>query len=165
MGGHRYGIASSTSAYTARSCIMGYYPLEEQLPDQDLGLCTKPGRRNVTTETRAFGVPSIRTDVSAPPPGRKSVADIVNYGDECGCAALLNPQRFDAKGVPDAEFLVRRPKDELRDIVDNVSYDMGEDFDDLFDQAVQLFDDGIEMVSLDAILYVHQQQIDTQVAK
>jgi hypothetical protein len=162
---HRYGIASMVSAFTARSCILGYYSLPEQLPDQDLGVCTKPGRRNVTTETRSFGIPSVRTDIPAPPPGRKSIADPVSYGDECGCAALINPQRFDNKGVPDAEFLVRRPKEELRDIVYMVQYEMGEDFDDLWDQAVELFDDGMPLVSLDAMLYIHSGQIDQQVAR
>lgn len=162
---HRYGIKSTTSEFTARSCILGYYGLEEQLPDMDLGKCTKPGRRNVTTETRAFGVPSVRSDLPAPPPGKKSVSNPVNFGDECGCAALINPQRFDNKGVPDGEFLVRRPREELASIVTNVSYDMGEDFDDVFDEAVGLFDDGQELVSLDALLYIHQRQIDDQVVK
>merc|ERR1719355_282375 len=108
---------SITSDCTARSCILGYYALDEQLPDQDLGRCTKVGRRNMTKETRAFGVPSIRTDLEAPP-GRRSVADLTNYGDECGAAALLNPQRFDNKGVPGREFLLRRPKEELQGLVE-----------------------------------------------
>eukprot|EP00927_Polykrikos_kofoidii_P067928 TRINITY_DN63354_c0_g1_i1.p1 TRINITY_DN63354_c0_g1~~TRINITY_DN63354_c0_g1_i1.p1 ORF type:complete len:497 (+),score=72.12 TRINITY_DN63354_c0_g1_i1:169-1659(+) len=161
---HRYGVKSMVSDYTARSCIKGYYTLPEQLPDQDLGSCVKPGRRNVTTSTRAFGIPSIRTDIEAPPPGRKSVADPVNYGDECGCAALLNPQRFDNKGVSDAEFLIRRPREELRSIVNTVQYEMGEDFEDLFEEAVGLFDDGEPLVSLDALLYLHTRGIDKQVA-
>lgn len=28
--------------------------------------------------------------------------------------ALLNPQRFDDRGVPDRDFLIRRPKENLR---------------------------------------------------
>jgi hypothetical protein len=163
--GHRYGIKSTSSDFTARSCIKGYYKLDEQLPDQDLGCCQKPGRRNVTTETRAFGVPSVRTDVPAPPPGLKSVADLGNYGDECGAAALLGPQRFDNKGVPDSEFLVRRTREELESLVNNCHYDMGEDFDELFEECVGMFDDGLPLVSLDAMLFVHQQQIDNQVAR
>jgi len=163
--GHRYGVKSISSDFTARSCILGYYPLEAQLPDQDLGCCTKPGRRNVTMQTRAFGVPSVRTDVPAPPPGRKSVADPCNYGDECGAAALLGPQRFDNKGVPDSDFLIRRTKEELRSLIESCSYDLGEDFDELFEEAVNLFDDGVPLVSLDAILYLHNQQIDAQVSR
>lgn len=159
-----YGIKSITSDCTARSCILGYYSLDEQLPDQDLGRCTKPGRRNLTKEARAFGIPSVRTDLPAPP-GRRSVADLTNYGDECGAAALLNPQRFDHKGVPDREFLLRRPKEELRSLL--ASHESMEeaatDFDEIYEQAVDLFDDGIDLVSLDAFLYVYTQRIEQRV--
>merc|ERR1719456_673774 len=162
-----YGIKSITSDCTARSCILGYYTLDEQLPDQDLGRCTKVGRRNLTQEKRAFGTPSIRTDLEAPP-GRRSVADLTNYGDECGAAALLNPQRFDNKGVPDREFLLRRPKEELRGLIDAGGYCLDEaqmDFDEIWEQARDLFDDGQELVSLDAFLYIYTQKIDHRVSK
>jgi hypothetical protein len=161
-----YGIKSISSDCTARSCILGYYSLDEQLPDQDLGRCTKVGRRNVTREQRAFGVPSVRTDLPAPP-GRRSVADMTNYGDECGTAALMNPQRFDDRGVPDREFLLRRPKDELRPLVDACrSMDEASmDFDEIWEKAVDLFDDGIELVSLDAFLYIYTQKIEERVHK
>jgi len=159
----RFGIKSSTSDYSAASCIKGYYNLEEQLPDQDLGRCVKPGRRNVTTESRAFGIPSVRTDIPAPPPGKRSCADTMSYGDECSAAALLNPQRFVDRGVPDREFLVRRPKEELRSIVEATNVE-SVDFDALWDECVQLFDDGMPLVSLDAMLYVHTQKIDHRVA-
>jgi len=161
-----YGIKSITSDCTARSCILGYYSLDEQLPDQDLGRCTKVGRRNLTTHTRAFGVPSIRTDLEAPPE-RRSVADMTNYGDECGAAALMNPQRFDHKGVPDREFLLRRPKEELRELVDSSGPCMAEasdEFDEIYVQARDLFDDDQDLVSLDAFLYVYQQRIDERIS-
>lgn len=160
-----YGVKSITSDCTARSCILGYYALDEQLPDQDLGRCTKEGRRNVTTQPRAFGLPSVRTDLEAPP-GRRSVADLTNYGDECGAAALLNPQRFDNKGVPDREFLLRRKKDELRALVEAGGPSMAEaamDFDNIHAQAQDLFDDGLELVSLDAFLYIYTGRIDQRV--
>lgn len=161
---HRYGIKSGVSDYTAASCIKGYYSLEEQLPDKDLGMCTKPGRRNVTSETRAFGTPSVRTDIAPPPDHRRSCADMTAYGHECGCAALINPQRFDPQGVPDSDFLVRRPREELEQIVARaVPGDI--DFDELFNEAVNLFDDGVELASLDAILYITSQKIDEQVAQ
>lgn len=160
-----YGIKSVTSDCTARSCIMGYYNLDEQLPDQDLGRCTKVGRRNVTKHTRAFGTPSVRTDTIAP--GRRSVADLTNYGDECGAAALLNPQRFDNKGVPDREFLLRRPRQELQELVDATGYTMEEaslDFDNIYEEARDLFDDGIDLVSLDAFLHIYTQRVDQRVS-
>jgi len=162
-----YGIKSITSDCTARSCILGYYSLDEQLPDQDLGRCSKPGKRNVTAHARAFGTPSIRTDLPAPP-GRRSVADLTNYGDECGAAALLNPQRFDDKGVPDREFLLRRTKEELREFIEAGGSSLEEaalDFDEIYEQALELFDDGIELVSLDAFLYIYQQRIDQRIGR
>mmetsp|Transcript_460 Transcript_460/g.1162 ORF Transcript_460/g.1162 Transcript_460/m.1162 type:complete len:467 (-) Transcript_460:83-1483(-) len=159
---HQYGVKSGKSDYTAESCIKGYYSLQEQLPDQDLGRCTKPGRRNVTVESRAFGVPSVRTDIPARPPAGRSIADPQAYGDECGAAALLAPQRFDDRGVPDREFLIRRPKEELRLLVENTNVE-GVDFDSLWDEAVMLFDDGLPLVSLDAMLYLHSGVIEQRV--
>jgi len=165
---HAYGIKSTTSDTTARSCILGYYGLPEQLPDRDLGRCVKPGRRNVTSEVRPFGAPSIRTDVPAPAPGRKSIADTVNYGDEPGAAALLNPQRFDEKGVPDSEFLLRRPRDELESLVNAGGYSLEEaamDFDKIWREARDLFEDDLDLVSLDAFLYIYSRQIDDSVSQ
>jgi len=163
---HQYGIKSITSGCTAGSCIKGYYSLQEQLPDQDLGRCLKIGRRNVTTETRAFGVSSVRTDIPAPLPGKRSVADCVNYGDEFGCASLLVPQRFDDRGVPDSEFLLRRPREELQSLVESTKYGGGEiKFDELWDRALTLFDDGLPLVSLDALLYLHTQDIEESVRR
>jgi len=162
-GDHQYGIKSGVSDYTAESCIKGYYSLEEQLPDQDLGRSTKPGRRNVTTETRAFGVPSIRTDIRAPVDARRSLADNQSYGDEPSAAALLCPQRFESQGVPDHEFLVRRPKEELQELVERSAVD-GVDFEDLWDKGLQLFDDGLPLVSLDALLYLQSGIIEERVA-
>jgi hypothetical protein len=161
-GDHQYGIKSGISDYTAESCIKGYYSLEEQLPDQDLGRSTKPGRRNVTTETRAFGVPSIRTDVRAPTGARRSLADNQSYGDEPSAAAILSPQRFENQGVPDREFLLRRPKDELRELVERSTVE-GVDFEDLWDKGLQLFDDGLPLVSLDALLYLQSGIIQERV--
>jgi len=48
-----------------------------------LGKTNKFGYRNITKqgdENRVFGVPTIRSDISAPQ--KKSIADPNNYGDE-----------------------------------------------------------------------------------
>mmetsp|Transcript_64169 Transcript_64169/g.186058 ORF Transcript_64169/g.186058 Transcript_64169/m.186058 type:complete len:487 (+) Transcript_64169:78-1538(+) len=161
---YRFGIKSSISEYTAASCIKGYYDLADQLPDEDLGRCTKPGRRNVTSETRAFGVPSVRTDIPAPHPQKRSVADECSYGDEPSAAAILNPQRFESKGIADREFLVRRPKEELQALLENAPVE-NVDFESLWEDGVRLFDDGLPLVSLDALLYLQSQRIDGHVAK
>mmetsp|Transcript_37647 Transcript_37647/g.99592 ORF Transcript_37647/g.99592 Transcript_37647/m.99592 type:complete len:486 (-) Transcript_37647:166-1623(-) len=160
----RFGVCSTISDYTAASCIKGYYELEDQLPDQDLGRCTKPGRRNVTTETRAFGIPSVRTDIAAPHPSKRSCADNMSYGDEPSAAAVLNPQRFDGKGVPDREFLIRRPKEEVEALVKSFPQLGDIDFEQLWDDSAALFDDDLPLVSLDAMLFVHSRNVEQEVA-
>jgi hypothetical protein len=161
---HAYGIKSTSAEVTARTCILGYYSLNEQLPDQDLGRCIKPGRRNVTSESRAFGTPSVRADIPALPQERRSLADTQNYGDEVGSQVLLNPQRFDSQGVPDKEFLLRRPKDELRSLMENSGYTFSEaDFDGIWNTAASLFEDGVELASLDSFMFVYSDRINETV--
>ena len=73
---------------------------------QDLGRSVRPGWRNIApSETRLFGVPSIRSDI--PAPGMKSVADHQNYGDEAGAETLLYPPRFADEGVTQARSSVQ----------------------------------------------------------
>lgn len=160
---HRYGVKSSISDYSAGSCVKGYYSLEEQLPDEDLGRCCKPGRRNITSETRAFGTPSIRTDIAAPHPSKRSLADECSYGDEPSAASILAPQRFDAMGIADGEFLLRREEKDLRELLERFPLE-DVDFDSLWRESLALFDDDIPLVSLDAILYVHSAKIESHVA-
>jgi hypothetical protein len=69
--------ASEKNAWNAAMCITGQ-PNESQLrPDKDLGTTNRIGCRNVVRRpedaNRAFGCPTIRTDI--PQPGYKSVAD------------------------------------------------------------------------------------------
>jgi len=162
--GHTFGIKSMSSEVTARSCILGYYGLNEQLPDQDLGRCIKPGRRNVTAESRAFGIPSVRADIPALPVEKRSLADCQNYGDEVGSQALLNPQRFDSQGVPDREYLLRRPKEEIKSLLEAAGYKFSdEDFDAIWTNAVDLFQDSIPRASLDSIMFVYSDWINEHV--
>lgn len=162
--GTRFGIKSTSSDITAKSCIQGFYSLQDQLPDQDLGCCTKPGRRNVTVETRAFGIPCVRTDIPAPHPSKRSCADMTAYGDQYGIASLVNPQRFDNRGVSDAEFLVRRSKEALEPLLENLDLP-NLDFESLWQEALSLFDDDVPLVSIDALLYVHSKKVDMQVSQ
>eukprot|EP00746_Dinoflagellata_sp_MGD_P162671 gnl/MRDRNA2_/MRDRNA2_90329_c0_seq1.p1 gnl/MRDRNA2_/MRDRNA2_90329_c0~~gnl/MRDRNA2_/MRDRNA2_90329_c0_seq1.p1 ORF type:complete len:513 (+),score=78.21 gnl/MRDRNA2_/MRDRNA2_90329_c0_seq1:64-1602(+) len=162
--GHTFGIKSMSSEVTARSCILGYYSLNEQLPDQDLGRCIKPGRRNVTSEMRAFGTPSVRADIPALPVEKRSLADCQNYGDEVGAPALLNPQRFDSQGVADREYLLRRPKEEIQSLLQNSGYRFSnEDFDEIWNTAVNLFEDSIPKASLDSFMFVYSDWINEHV--
>lgn len=162
--GHQFGLKPADADVTAGECVRGWYSLGEQLPDADLGRCVKPGRRNVTTEKRAFGTPSVRADIPAPRPDKRSVADTQNYGDEVGASALLNPQRFELQGVPDKEFLLRRPKAELQSILENCGYRLdAAEFDTLWDAAVKLFEDDLQLASLDAFMFIYSDAIDEEV--
>ena len=89
-------ICHSDPEWGVRECIGNYTP-EEQQPDKDLGRSVRPGWRNTAPPSRTFGVPSIRSDISAP--GQKSVADHQNYGNEADAFALLYPPRFTDGGV------------------------------------------------------------------
>lgn len=161
---HVYGIKSMSSEVTARSCILGYYSLNEQLPDQDLGRCIKPGRRNVTAESRAFGTPSVRADIPALPIEKRSLADCQNYGDEVGAQALICPQRFLSQGVPDRDYLLRRPKEEIKSLFATAGYKFSEeDFDEIWDASVKLFEDDIPRASLDSFMFVYSDWINEHI--
>ena len=108
---HIFGVAGASDRWDARTCIQGAYSAAEQATDPDLGRSTTLGWRNVTTETRAFGCPSIRNDVE--PPATRSVADNQNYGDDVPAEFLLYPPQFASLGIEDAEFVKPRTKAEL----------------------------------------------------
>merc|ERR1719181_2218229 len=160
--GHAYGIKCIGSDSTVGDCLRGWYSKDEQLPDKDLGKSVVVGRRNQCQTGRNYGVPSIRDDIGAP--RVRSVADAQNYGDEAGAAALLHPQRFELMGIPDEEFLLRRPKEELLSILECAEVPT-KDFDFVYDGARQLFDDGEGTVSLDAYLYIQSELIDSGVSQ
>lgn len=112
-----YGKTSLTAAlgaWDARACIEGDYSWQDQEPDLDLGKSQTPGFRNVTSETRAFGTPTVRSDI--PKLENRSIADNQNYGDDVSAQFLLYPQQFASMGVDDSEFSNPRQKDELIDI-------------------------------------------------
>jgi hypothetical protein len=56
-------IHGSKMATSAAEIMRGSYTPEQLLPDKDLEKSITPGFRNINTETRAFGCPSIRTDL------------------------------------------------------------------------------------------------------
>lgn len=80
---------------------MGEPTLRELVPDADLGRCMRPGSRNIVRRPqdadRAFGCPSVRTDI--PMKSFKSVADHQNYGDEPEAIDILFPASNTEIGV------------------------------------------------------------------
>tara|TARA_B110000208_G_scaffold184000_1_gene237347 strand:+ start:119 stop:1414 length:1296 start_codon:yes stop_codon:yes gene_type:complete len=99
---------------TAAETLAGSYSLADQLPDESLGRSSRPGWRNITTETRAFGCPTIRRDI--PVPARRSVADGKNYGQGASAKSLLYPGEYSLQGVHDSEFVQGRDADVIREI-------------------------------------------------
>lgn len=143
-GAHVFGRPSmrrGQADWDAKACIQGGYVWEDQEPDADLGKSITPGFRNVTADTRAFGVPSIRTDI--PRYNRRSLADAQNYGDEKSAAFLLNPSQFGGQGVEDEELEKPRDKDELQSLFKSLGYELTEDeFEMVFRRAAKEVEEG-----------------------
>lgn len=121
-----FGLASNPKAkpgdWGAGDCIRGDYGLDE---DPKLGKSTGKGLRNVTTETRAFGCPTIRDDIK--PPKQRSVSDNQNYGTDAHAQALLFPSQFSAIGVHDEDFTKQRPPSTIRKIFANIGLSFSDD--------------------------------------
>jgi len=111
------------------------------MPDPDLGKCTKPGSRNMLRtpldSDRAFGCPSVRTDI--PMKVFRSVADHQNYGDEPEAIDILFPSTHLELGVTEADFSKLRNKADLRSMFEHIgySYKPGK-FNAIFNRSVQL---------------------------
>eukprot|EP00904_Undaria_pinnatifida_P010860 jgi/Undpi1/6904/HiC_scaffold_21.g09379.m1 len=121
--------------WDARACVEGDYSWAEQQPDSDLGKSITPGFRNAVAERRAFGVPSIRSDI--PPYARRSVADTQNYGDDSSARYLVNPSQFSSVGIEDDEFFTDRGKLELRKLFESTGYPFSQEvFDSIWATAV-----------------------------
>ncbi|XP_071100743.1 EF-hand domain-containing family member B-like [Haliotis cracherodii] len=84
-----------------------------------------------TRDYRTYGVPTIRTDRSAPRIRR--VDDRTNYGDESNAYGLLNPSVFSQHGVYEKDFLLPRSQQEVRDVFTQVGVHMpGETFESVW---------------------------------
>lgn len=87
-----------------------------------------------TKDYRRYGVPTIRTDLAAPRIRR--VDDRKNYGDESDACGLVNPSLFSLRGVHEKDFLIPRPKEEIRKIYEAVGVQMtGETFENFYKAA------------------------------
>ncbi|KFP78324.1 EF-hand domain-containing family member B, partial [Apaloderma vittatum] len=87
-----------------------------------------------TTCYPVCGVPSIRSDIPAPQIHR--ISDRTNYGDQASAYALLFPSVFSEKGVYERDFLKRRPKAEIAQILHNIGVDISDErFEEIWKQA------------------------------
>ncbi|KAL7679935.1 hypothetical protein Plhal304r1_c072g0160951 [Plasmopara halstedii] len=132
---HAFGINTQKSD-SAWQCIQGEYSLKEQQSDSDLGRAVNYGWKNATADTRLFGIPTIRSDISAPV--RRSIADGQNYGDDVSAQALLYPQEFASRGVINADFAAPRNEKYLRKLFEKIGHKLpDETFELILKQAFQ----------------------------
>jgi len=146
---HAYGQSTlkDLGAWGTKECIEGNASVEEQMPDPDLGRTLQPGWRNITNETRAFGVPNVRTDV--PLPRIRSVADDQNYGDEADAKELLYPAKSAWKGVQPDDFFQPRSIEEIKSVMECAGFDLtNEQAEEVFVCAANAHPDGL--VSLES---------------
>jgi len=161
--GHAFGKASGERVCTTEMCMR--VKNNQLQPDADVGKCIKEGRRNFTDNPRVFGVPSIRSDIPVPSPEKRSLADNQNYGDEHGCGPLLNPDKYENMNVSQDIFLLRREKKELRGILKSAGYEYDDEtYDVLWDKARALFEDELDLVSVDSVLHITRGRIADDVA-
>lgn len=110
--GYVYGHRNDYTAWNAGKCINGE-PRESQLiPDNDLGRSTKPNCTNTIRRSddsnRAFGCPTIRTDI--PFKAWRSVADFQNYGDDPEAVDLMYPSSASELGISEIDFQKMRER-------------------------------------------------------
>jgi len=83
-----------------------------------------PGLRNIVRkkedENRAFGCPSIRTDI--PMRRFKSFSDHQNYGNEPEVIDILFPATYNELGVSELDFTKLRPKEELKSLFEKIGH-------------------------------------------
>jgi hypothetical protein len=122
--GRVFGVQGATDQWGAAELVMGNYSVEEQMPDPDLGRAVKSGWCNVTTENRAFGVPTVRSDIQRP--AARSVSDCQNYGDDVSAGTLVRPSQYDHLGVEEDDFFVPLGQSEIRDMFDAIGYKLSD---------------------------------------
>ncbi|RVE75442.1 hypothetical protein OJAV_G00017150 [Oryzias javanicus] len=80
-------------------------------PDQLVTSSSVIGAVRNTADGRACGVPSVRSDLPAPP--IKRMGDTTNYGDSSTAADLLHPSVHAPRGVHEEHLLCPRSKEEV----------------------------------------------------
>jgi len=124
-----YGKPSASGRATkgtwgAADVMKGAYSVDAQKPDVDLGKSITPGFRNISLEDRAYGCPSIRTDLPAGPAARRSLADSQNYGDDVPAQDLINPPAFSDLSIPPTAMAELRPKQKIVDLFRKIGYEL-----------------------------------------
>jgi hypothetical protein len=142
-----FGIKNTSAlgenSWNAAMCLQGEPTEKELQPDRDLGKCVRPGSRNIVRRpedaNRAFGCPTIRTDI--PFKEKRSVADYNNYGDEPEAVDLLFPSTFTEMGITEYDFMVTRTRTEIRSLFERIgfTYKNGK-FNTMYNRAKEIQD-------------------------
>ena len=126
------------NVWGAAETITGEYGQEksDKAALNDIGCSITPGFRNVTTETRAFGVPSMRTDLPHVPANKRSMADPMNYGDDVPARQLISPEDFSNMSVTPEDFNSVMVKEKVKTLFEKIGFTVEQDiFDFLYDVA------------------------------
>lgn len=119
--------AKSGPVWGAEQIMQGGYSVEEQKPDIDLGKSITPGFRNISTETRAYGCPSIRTDLPKNPNATRSVSDDQNYGDDVSARDLISPPAYSDLNIDPSAMINSRSAQSIRQLFENIGYTLPDD--------------------------------------
>eukprot|EP00929_Paragymnodinium_shiwhaense_P084679 TRINITY_DN45303_c0_g2_i1.p2 TRINITY_DN45303_c0_g2~~TRINITY_DN45303_c0_g2_i1.p2 ORF type:complete len:580 (+),score=111.60 TRINITY_DN45303_c0_g2_i1:138-1877(+) len=148
---------------SAGELIRGNYTVEEQMPDRDLGRCTKDGRRNLAPDDRYFGKPTrppsrsgsvARGDGEATPtvcvspyeepaafaprPRRPAFADDEPDAFGQGVASALMPGLHTQKGLHSDEFRRERGCEEVKLLLQSAGYSVEDErFQRAWSEAVR----------------------------
>ncbi|EGR29619.1 hypothetical protein IMG5_152210 [Ichthyophthirius multifiliis] len=145
--------------WNAGKCIRGDGTLKEVQPDKDLGTTNKFGFRNLPKpgdENRIFGTPTIRDDIMKPQV--KSIADPNNYGDEKPAVNLLFPQKYHYMGVDEQDFLLKRNKQEIKEIFKSIGFDYkAGKFEGIYRRALEFQNTNDEKVSIKNFMQAIQE--------
>ncbi|XP_057652847.1 EF-hand domain-containing family member B-like [Diorhabda carinulata] len=120
-------------------------------------------------EMRSSGIPTCRTDLSAPqtPPG-SCLADIENLGDSTNIKTLLNPSIYANYGLSYRDFFLPRQPEMLRALFEKIGYSFSENnFEKIWKEGVE--QDGTGLVCVDTFKkilqkYSHRQKIQVDEA-
>lgn len=133
-----YGKASGVKGLSAAEVIKGYYTDHDTLPDDDLGKSITPGFRNLAYSERSYGCPSIRSDIPAPDPTKRSLADAQNYGDDVPAQDLINPPAFADLAIGPLTMNEPQSKSRIRALFERIGYELSDEvFEALYEQAAR----------------------------
>jgi len=160
---HVFGAMKRNLDWNAAKCISGDPSDRELEPDADLAKSTKTNCTNNVRKPedkdRAFGCPTIRTDI--PFKVVRSVADYSNYGDEPEAVDLLFPSTFNELGIEEGDFQKPRDRAAIRALFEGIgySYKVGK-FNAMYNKAKEICNSRDDSVSVRAFMTAVQMLHD-----